>query len=887
MEHDTRLCDEVQLVTEEHYDIDPPKRAEQLFLWYCNERMQETIGGDLYERFIDNYEQYGRRKANRKYWIDVIRFMNRHTLKRSTNSKFNNMSMLSNYFKVGFRNLVRNRAFTAINVLGLSVSMAVCLIIILMINDQLSYDQFHPNKDNIYRFTHDRDVGLSVPMATIPQPLAATVQERFAGFDEITNFHRFSGEVLENGKSIELIGYYTEPATFKMFNYPLRLGNPATVLSEPNSVVLKAAIAEKFFPGENPIGKSMKVGNMGTYKVTGVLEELPGKTHIRFDAFASVSSIPALEKRGYSFRGVDDWENGSSTWTYFSLKEGYSIEQLQPILDGLRNEFYDDNSEYRADFTVQKLTDITPGPLYGNQIGDGMPTFFVYGLAILAGLIIVCAAFNYTNLSAARAMTRTKEVGVRKVMGARRNQLTFQFMVESVLLSLISLVLAFIFIQFLIPAFERLQMSTLLNWDLELTPKSYLQFIGFAVLVGLVTGFFPSLYLASFNVLNAMKGAINKKRLSGWALRKTLIVTQFVISIVLIVSSLLVYKQIRFIVDKDYGYTKENIIVVDLQGQDYDLLKTELEKLPFVEQIAATNSIPNTGVSYAQPVWRQTEDESISMNYYSIDEQYIPELNLELIAGRNFEQNAESLNKTSLIINERALSALGFESPLDALGQTLFVESDSITKNIIGVVKDYNYEFIISNINPLMLRYEPADFQFAQVKILGYDITDEMAQIDQVWNEFDENHELRAKTFQTHQDEFNAFFYDILYIIGLIAVLSISIAAMGLLGISAFAIQARLKEVSIRKVLGANIKSLVLMLSKSFVIMLVIALIIGFTLAYYGNAIWLNMFAYRTSFGFEIFFFTAVGLIGVAVLTIGWQAIKAIGTNPAATLRDD
>lgn len=874
-------------MTEDFYDIDPPKRAERFFEWYCNPRLRETIGGDLYERYIDNYEQYGPKKANRKYWIDVFRFMNRHTLKRSKQSKFNNMSMLSNYFKVGFRNLVRNKSFTAINVLGLSVSMAVCLIIILMINDQLSYDRFQANKENIYRFVHVRDVGATLPMATIPQPLAPTIKDKFAGFGEMVNFHRFSGDVIQNGKSIELIGYYADANVFELFTYPLKWGNEATALVEPNSIVLRADIAEKYFPGENPIGKQMKVGNLGTYQVTGVLEEFPGKTHIRFDAFASTSTLPALEERGFHFRGVNDWENGSGTWTYFSLREGYSPEQLKPLLDEIEEEFYDDNSKFRASFDIQELTKITPGPLYGNQIGDGMPMFFVLGLAILAGLIIVCAAFNYTNLSAARALTRTKEVGVRKVMGAKRGQLTFQFVVESVILSMVSLVLAFIFLQFLIPAFEGLQMSTLLNWDLELTPMAYLQFFGFAILVGLFTGIFPSLYLSSFQAINAMKGLVSKKRLSGWALRKVLIVSQFVISIVLIVSSLLVYKQIRYIVDKDYGYTKENIINIELQGQDYARLKTELEKLPFVEGITGSNIIPNTGISNSTPYWIENPDEMTSMNYFAVDENYLDILHLQLVAGENFKPNAKSLNESSLLINESALAPLGFSNALDALNQQVYLEGDSLARNIIGVVKDYNYQFIFEGIKPLMFRYEQEYYEFAQVKILGYDITDEMAQIDAVWDEFDPNHELVAKTFQGQQDEFNAFFYDILYIIGLIAVLSISIAAMGLLGISAFAIQARLKEVSIRKVLGANIKSLIFMLSRSFIIMLVIALILGFSIAYLGNSAWLNMFAYRTSFGFDIFFFTAFGLIGVAVLTIGWQAIRATNSNPAATLRDD
>lgn len=871
-------------MSKDSFHIEPPKRAEQFFEWYCNDRLVETIGGDLYERFVDNYEKYGPSKAKRKYWIDVVRFMNRHTLKRSKTSKFNNMSIFNNYVKVGFRNLVRNKAFTAINILGLSVSMAVCLVIILMINDQLSYDKFHTNADKIYRITHGSERN-SINMATVPQALAGELEKRAAGIQKVTSFHRFNGEVLNEGKAINISGYFASPDLLNLMNYPLILGNPKTALTEPYSIVLKADIAKKFFKDEDPIGQTMKVGNKGTYTVTGVFEELPGKTHIKFEAMASISSIDALGDLGKSLTGAGDWTNGSQTWTYFELQDGYNIEQVEAALDEIVEEFY--TEEWIPKFEIQAMTKITPGPLYGNQIGDGMPMFFVIGLVVLASLIMICAAFNYTNLSAARALTRTKEVGVRKVMGAKRSQLTIQFIIESILLSLLSLVLAIVFLQFLVPAFEGLQMSTLLNWELKLDTLAYFQFAGFAILLGLFTGLFPSLYLSSFNAINAMKGAISKKRLSGWALRKTLIVVQFMISIVLISSSVLVYKQIKYIIDKDYGYTKENIINIDLQGQDYTKLKTELEKLPFIEQITASSIIPNTGIINSMSIYKETADENTSINYYNVDEHYMNVLDLELVAGENFKEDAESLNKKSVLINEKALAKFGFEGPINAIGEVLYLDDEATPKTIIGVVKDFNYQFIFTGIEPLMFQYEPFGFSYAQVKISGFDLTEEMVAIDQVWDEFDPNHELVAKTFQGQQDEFNAFFYDILYIVGLIAVLSISIAAMGLLGISAFAIQSRMKEVSIRKVLGANVNTIVLMLSKSFIIMLIIALTLGLTIAYYGNGAWLNMFAYRVTFGFDTILFTTLGLIGIAIATIGWQALRATNSNPATTLRDD
>lgn len=861
-------------------DIYPPKWADRFFKWYCYAPLHESIHGDMQERYDEYLELYGQRKANRKYWLDVLRFMNRHTLQRSKNSKvntYNPFTMLSNYFKVGFRNLLKNRSFTIINVLGLSVSMAVCLVIILMINDQLSYDSFQANKDRIYRFTHERtNSRIDLPFATVPVILGDRMQADFAGFEHMVRFSRgFGGEVMQDGKAIGISGLQTDQSFFDMFSFKLLQGNIETCLKEPNSIVLRKDIAEKLFGDKNPVGETITVDTDENYLVTGVLEAFPGKSHIEFESLVSMTG-----------RTFSDWERTNEGWVYFTLQDGVSMDGLAPMLTALQKEHYDEQSEYEVDFGIQKMTDITPGPLYGNQIGPAMPNFFVIGLGVLASLIIICAAFNYANLSAARALTRTKEVGVRKVMGAGKGQLTLQFIVESILVSLLSLLVAFGFLQLLIPAFENLQMSSLLNWDLQLEPKVYAQFIGFSVLVGLVTGLFPSLYLASFRPIEAMKNVIASNKLSKISLRKALIICQFVISLVLIVSSALVYKQIKFMVEKDYGYTKENIMNVQLQGQDYEILKAELSRLPFVEQVSATSLIPNTGQISDVDARLNFTDDPISFNYYAVDENYIDNLNLTLLAGKNLIPTPKDGDETTIILNEAGVKALGFETALDAINQPVIL-GDSSRVMVAGVVKDYNYMILYMNIQPLMFRYKPDQYSYAQVKVTGFDISDEVTQLEATWDEFDPNHEFVAKTFQGEIDEFNAFFYDILYIIGLVAILSITIATLGLLGIATYSIQIRLKEVSIRKVLGASSKGLILLLSKGFMYLFGIAMVIGFTLAYLGNSLWLDGFAYRVSFGIDTFLITAFVMIVIGILTIGLQALRATTTNPANILRDD
>lgn len=863
---------------EEQPEILPPKWADRFLEWYCYEPLFESIYGDLQERFDEYLEKYPVKKARRKYWLDVIRFMNRHTLKRKNSNinKYNPFAMFNNYFKVGFRNLLKNKAFTLINVLGLSISMAVCLVIILMINDQLSYDSFQANRDRIYRVTHERtNANIDIPLATVPLVLADHLKAELTGLEHLVRFSRgFGGEVLQSGKAIALSGLYTDQSFFDMFSFELLHGNRNTCLNEPNSIVLRKDIAEKFFKDQNPVGQTLTIEGDDTYLVTGVLKEFPGKTHIDFESLVSMKDIT-----------FTNWERSSGGYLYFTMQENIAAETMRPLLTSLAKEHYDEQSEYLIEFDIQKMTDITPGPLYGNQIGSAMPNFFVIGLMVLAGLIIICAAFNYTNLSAARALSRTKEVGVRKVMGAGKFQLTIQFIIESVILSLLSLIVAFGLLQILIPAFENLQMSTLLNWDLQLDGKAYLQFVGFSILVGLVTGFFPSLYLSSFKPIEAMRNVISSNRLSRVSLRKALIVCQFVISLVLIVSATLVYRQMKFMIEKDYGYTKENIVNINLQGQDFDRLETVLQQLPFVERVAGASLIPNTGMTQDIDVRIKPDDQAQEFNVFSVDDDYLQTLNLTLVAGSNFRPDDKG-QENRILVNETAVKSLGFENNLDAVDQPVILH-DSTRATIAGVVKDYNYLILYMEIQPLAFRYLPEMFEYAQVKITGFDISSELVAMEEVWNEFDPNHDFEYKTFQGQIDEFNAFFYDIIYIIGLVSVLSITIAALGLLGIAAYSIRVRIKEVSIRKVLGASVKTLVFLLSKSFMVLFVIAMAIGFTLAYMGNKLWLDGFAYRVNFGADIFLLAALIMIVIGVLTIGLQAFRATHTNPANILRDD
>ncbi len=869
----------------DEYKHTPPKWAVRFFCWYCRNELREPILGDLEERYAEYLTKYSHLQANWFFWLDVFRFMNRFTLKRQNSTTYTQHIMLKNYTVVALRNFARNKTFTSINIIGLSVSMAVCLLLILIINDQMSYDEFHSHRNDIYRVYHERDqVEFELPIATTPLPLGEKLKYEFTGLQDVVRFRRgVDGEVIDNGKAISISGLFTDPEFFDLFDFELKLGDKTTALDAPYSIILKEDVAEKFFKDVNPLGKTIDIEDLGQFTITGVLEKFPGKSHLSFEALASYTTVKGLEQQEVLSARLNDWSKTSTGWVYFRMDQAYDPAPLQAYLDQLADEHYNEQSEYLVDFYLQPMTNITPGPLMGNQIGQAMPYFFVYGLVILAFLIMICSAFNYANLTMARALTRFKEVGVRKVMGSTKPQLVVQFVVEAILVCLLSLALAMGLLTLLIPAFESLTLSTLLDWTLKPDAKVYIQFFLFSLITGLITGILPALYLSAAQPIRALKGDRIPK-ISRMNLRKSLIVIQLVISIILITSSSLVYRQIRFMIEKDYGFTRDNIVNIDLQGQEYDLFKAELEGLSFVSTVSGTNNIPSTGRHYDVKVKKLPTEDALDYNYFSADENYIENLQLELVAGQNFTPNQSE--EREVILNEAAVKSFGFGSLEEAIGQNLIID-DSTTVNVVGVVKDYNFMMLYMEIQPMLLRYNPEEFTIAQVKLSGGDNMSSLIALEETWDVFDPNHNFEYKYFNEEIAEFYGFFYDIVYIVGLISFLSVVIAAMGLFGIATYSIQTRLKEVGIRKILGASSGSIVLILGKGFMVLILISTIIGGALSFFGNQAWLNLFAYRVNFGLDVLGIAFLFIVVIGALTIGLQTLRATSTNPSEILRNE
>lgn len=795
--------------------------------------------------------------------------------------------MFYNYFKISIRNIRKHKLFSFINVFGLSFSLSICLIIIMLLADQFSYDRFNSNADNIYRINHTRgDMDAIIEgMATSPMNLGEELTTKYTGISEYTRLTRGFGNgwvKLMQDVNIPLSGFFADPSFFEMFQYEFQYGNPQTALTEPYSVVLSKETAEKLFNKENPVGETIVVGELGSYKVTGVLKRIEGKSHIKFDGLASMSTLESLIKKEVLPEGLTSWKNRSWTWTYVRLEENTTVESVEKNLAVISDEQYGEIEDIDAQFYLQNIRKISPGPMVGNQIGPGIPMIFVYFLAGMALVIIISACFNYTNLSIARSLNRAKEVGIRKVFGAIRFQILMQFLTESVIISLLAFAFSLGIVQLMEPIFLDLNFSQLLDWSLNQSLEVYLMCFSFSIAVGLLAGIVPASFHSSVKALQALKNLSGVKVFSKLGLRNALIVAQFGLSLFLVITVKLIYDQMNFMVDSDYGFEADNIVVVKLNNTDPSQLKNELLTYPEIQSVSAAGFVPASGTSSSIKVLVDQAEKEI--NYFEVDEDYVENMGLTIITGSGFTKD---INERKLVINEEASKSFGYPHPLDAVGQMVVLD-DSINYEVIGVMQNYNHETFLSSIKPMALIYAPEEFGILQVRVNSSNYEQAVGHIEEAWAKV--NPDLKME-YKLMSDEI-AFFADLMFgdltkIVSFISFLAIVIACLGLMGMVVFSTQSRLKEVSIRKVLGASNQALVIILSKGFAKLLLLAVLISVPLTWFINDSWMNFIAFRVEIGAGVILFGVVIVAVLGLIVVGSQTWQAANTNPSKVLRDE
>lgn len=794
--------------------------------------------------------------------------------------------MIKNYLLTALRNIFRNKRFSLLNIFGLSISMSVCMLIIVIILDQLSYDQFHTKKDRIYRIqTIDSLSNVPLKYASTTFPLGYELANNYPFVEKAVILNNsFYGEARKDEDLIEINGLYASENFFEVFDFPLKNGTPEDVLKEPYTVVLKEEVAKKFFGDEDPRGKFLQIDSVGDFLITGVVEQTKKKSHIQFEALVSATTLEAIQTKEEQTVTAHDWTNYWSNHVYLLLYENADLDDIQRALDEISIQQYKDDDERNVSFCLQPLKKIVPGPLLANEMGFFLPKVFILFMGGLALVIIISAAFNYTSLSIARSLMRAREVGVRKTVGAQRNQVIIQFLFEAILISLFSLVVAYVLLQLLLPGFTGMKMMSLLEIQPEQNVVVYIWFLAFALLTGFLSGILPSVVISAFKPVYVLKGIANIRFFSKLTLRKILLITQFVFSMVFIISILLIFKQMNFMINAEMGFDRDIVFSLYMRGHDMGKVKNQYSRIPEIEYISAASHIPGIGNFRDVDLRINKEDEKYSANCFYVDKRYVETMGLELLAGKTFPEDLSDENENFVIINEKTIEHFNLGDPLEAIG-TSFICWDSTLVEVIGVVKDYYYGALFMPLKPLIIWHNPGNCRYAIFRVHSGNMVMTVDKIKKQWREIDPYHEMEGDFLDAEIREYYSFFEDILYTVGFAAILAIVIAGFGLLGMATYSIQTRLKEIGIRKALGANATNIMTLVTRSYLIMMLIAAVIGGPIAYMVNNLWLQYLANHVSFGAGLITIGMLIVILVGLVTISSQTFKASRVNPARILK--
>lgn len=804
--------------------------------------------------------------------------------------------MLKNYIKIAIRNLGKHKLFTLLNIFGLSVSMSVCLVLILLVYDHFQYDQFHPKKDQIYRvisYNKGKQGPFDEGRATTPLKIKDELIANYSFVQGGTNMNSYlRGEIRSPYKILNIYSLFADNEFFEVFGFELIEGTKEHALKDPFSIVLSKEMADKLFPKQSALGQTIDFEDHGSYKVTGVVKSPPTKTHLKIDVLGSLSTLPILREKGIINEEYDSWNDVWSNYNYLVLAKNTSIPNLESII----NEMVEQHQELDEDhpgfvFELQALTSIVPGKILGNEISFALPWFVIAFFGFLGLIVLITATINYTNLSIAKSLSRAKEIGIRKVNGASRRQIASQFLVESIITSFISLLLAFGLYRFLVQSFNEIWIFNMIGINLTDSGSAYGYFILFALILGLFTGIGPALFLSKLKTISSLKGTSGgfspKKRsifhyIGG---KRALISIQFSLSILMLITILILNKQANFMVNADYGFNDSEIFYVTTHGHDPVTVRTHFASISGVENVAFTSHHPGVGRAHGRSAYWKENQDPITLYRFSVDNNYIDVMGLELIAGNNFPEISSSENEKFIIINETALNTYGFESASAAIGETMHFEEQSLT--IIGVIKDYHWEPLMSSIRPLSLHIIPENYEKIYLKVASNDLINTRKKMEEAWIEFDPTREFEGGFLNEEIDQFYQFFYDLGSILTYIALLALSITGLGFLGMVSFELKTKVKEIGIRKVLGASFKSLTISMSKGFIIMILITSVIAIPFALWVNGLWVNAMAFHAPVGLTIIIPAAAIILGIAGAAILSQVWVNSNKNPTETLRTE
>jgi putative ABC transport system permease protein len=804
--------------------------------------------------------------------------------------------MLLNYLKITIRNVVRNKTYSFINIAGLAIGIACCILILLFINDELNYDKFHKNYENIYRACLDSRIGNSELNAAVsPAPMAEALVKDFPQVLAATKFTGFGSTALRYNDIVynEENYFWTDSTIFDVLTFEFVKGDAKNALNQPNTVVITEKMAEKYFGDEEPIGKLINSDNEVDILVTGVVKEFPANSHFHFDFLSSF--VGQIEDNQFWFR--------NSFYTYFVLQDGIDPGDFESLMNNKFVEYtspeivqatgisMEDNIKqgFRYQFLIQSLTDIHLKSDFDYELEPNSDINYVYYFSIIALGILLIAIVNFMNLSTAKSSGRAKEVGIRKTLGSPFTQLVKQFLSESVLMSFIAVVLAVVFVYLMLPYFNSIAQKDL-SFDLFTNPVVLLFLILLSVFIGILAGSYPAFFLASFNPVTVLSGK-HKRGPKGSLLRSGLVIFQFSISIILILGTIIIYNQLQYIQSKNLGFNKEQVLIIheaDNIGTRVFSFIDELETNPDVT--IASNSGNVMGSSFSSYTFRmadQPEQAALLIWTLFTDVDFAKTYQFKFKEGRYYSEDRVT-DSTGIVVNEAAVKVLGIQG--DPIGKEIIWiggDYDGQVARIIGVIEDFHFESFHTEIGPFVMNlWRAGDFgRYVSVRIAANNIPSTIEFIKEKWIKYAGQQAFEYTFLDEDFAKIHAGEQRTGKLFTTFSILAIFVACLGLFGLTAFAVERRIKEIGIRKVLGATVSGIVFLFSKDFLKLIVISNVVAWPLAYFFMNNWLEDFAYRIDISWWVFVLSGGIALLIALITISLQAIKAATANPVDSLK--
>ncbi len=872
-----------------------PTWASRAIRFLCDERFHEEITGDLDEMYHDIKQLHGDKIAQRRLFGTLFSYIRLYFFKNRTLhlSPLISISMWMFQLKLFVRMLRRNPIFSSINVVGLMVGFAICLLIYKYIEDERSVDAFHSQGTNIYRITTENKSPESSweTSAQSSRWIAPTLDAKYPEVSStVRMFNRWHPKFHHNQKFYEHKLYFTESSLFSLFDFKLIKGNPLNCLDEPYAAVLTQKMADTYFPNEDPTGKTIFMGDSMLFIVTGIMENVPSNSHLQFDMLLSYSTFDQLMPPKTS-----DWFN---YWvhTYFLISPEQDISQFSQRIENMVRVHYGKELEgfhFDVRLGVERFSDIYLHSKAHDQAGLVGNIRHISILALIALFMLILASINFINLTTARSLDRAKEIGIKKVIGSARNTLIIQFLWESIMMSLIALCLGVMLAVGILPLFNEIAGKEF-RWTDMLTPILLAETLGIAILLGLISGIYPAWVLSGFRPSQVLKGKFNVST-KGLTTRRCLIVFQFTISLVLMIATWIAYKQLTYMQAKDLGFKKEQVLIVDVSSAagekliaQYPYIKAGLLTNPHIEFVSASSRIPGAGrgggIMFPEGM---PEKQGKDLSYFSVDTDFLAVMGIETTLGRNFNPNIEDDEKKGILVNEALLQELGWTISDEVLGKKINAGWDGRELSIIGVYQNYHHLSPRDHIIPTLMIVQPSWYHYISIRYKAEELEDVLAHLALQWNEWLPAYPLTYFFL----DEFYHRQYRadqrLMKLATIFSVIAIFIGGIGLFGLTMFMVQQRRKEIGIRKVLGASVYHLLILLSKEQFYLILIAVVIGSPLAFYLMTRWLEDYAFRIDMSLDVFLLSAIVLVLFSTLVLLSLTVKAALHHPIESLRSE